>query len=124
LHDGTVLMGVSTGLPDVRTAMWRSTDSGKTWDKSTMCENEGWRDAGGFFTNSETFLLKSGKLLHINRVDGRNYPLKGGPPPAELGDHTNRSILWESTDEGKTWRRVRNMGGYGMMYPQLKFHQP
>ena len=119
LHDGTVLMGVSTGLPDVRTAMWRSTDSGKTWDKSTVCENEGWRDAGGFFTNSETFLLKSGKLLHINRVDGRNYPLKGGPPPAELGDHTNRSILWESTDEGKTWRRVRDMGGYGMMYPQL-----
>ena len=41
LPDGTVLMGVSAGLPNVRTAMWRSTDSGKTWDKSTVCENEG-----------------------------------------------------------------------------------
>ena len=119
LADGTVLMGVSTGTPNVRTAMWRSTDSGKTWDKSTVCENEGWRDTDGFFSNSETFCLKSGKLLHVNRVEGRHHPIGGKAPPAELGDQTDRSILWESTDEGKTWKRVRDMGGYGLMYPQM-----
>ena len=118
LSDDTVLMGVSTGRPNVRTAMWRSTNSGKTWDQSMLCKNEAWSDTDGFFSNSETFVLASGDLLHINRVEGRNHPLKGRTFPGG-NDNTDRSILWKSTDEGKTWRRVRNMGGYGLMYPQL-----
>lgn len=36
-----------------------------------------------------------------------------------MGDQADCGILWESTDEGSTWRGVRDMGGYGLMYPQL-----
>jgi hypothetical protein len=27
--------------------------------------------------------------------------------------------MWESTDEGRTWRNPRDFGDYGEMYPQL-----
>ena len=121
LPDGTVLLGVSSG-PDggLKTYMWRSKDSGKTWDKSTVCDFQGWRDIDGFFSNSETFRLLSGKLLHINRVDGSNHPIKGHPFPGRKGDdNTDRSILWESADNGVTWRNPRDFGTYGEMYPQM-----
>ena len=119
LPDGTVLLGVSSGPQyDNRAAMWRSKDSGKTWDKSVECDTQGWRDTDGFFSNSDTFRLASGKLLHVNRVEGRNHPLEGRPFPGG-NDSTDRSILWESADEGRTWRRLRDMGEYGEMYPQF-----
>jgi len=119
LPDGTVLMGVSTGIDGGPQAfMWRSKDSGKSWDKSIECDAQGWRDTDGFFSNSDTFRLPSGNLLHVNRVDGRHHPLKGRPFPGG-NDNTDRSILWESADEGKTWRKLRDMGEYGEMYPQF-----
>ena len=120
LLDGTVLLGVSSGRPDPRTYIWRSTDYGRTWDTSTGCDVMGWSDMDGYFSNSETFLLPSGKLLHINRVDGSNHPIEGRPFLGTKGDdNTDRSILWESTDEGVTWRNPQNFGDYGEMYPQL-----
>jgi len=122
LPDGTVLLGVSTGMnAGLKTYMWRSTDFGKTWEKSTECDNMGWRDVDGFFSNSETFRLPSGKLLHINRVESHRHPIEGQEEskPAPGWDQTDRSMLWESTDNGVTWRKVRDMGDYGEMYPQL-----
>ena len=116
LPDGTVLLGVASGMEDGnRTYMWRSTDFGKTWDKSTVCKNEGWRDLDGFFSNSDTFRLRSGKLLHVNRVESHRHPIEGQKPPVGW-DAYDRTILWESTDKGTTWRRVRDMGYYGEHY--------
>jgi len=122
LPDGTALLGVSTGMDDgMKTYMWRSQDHGRTWDKSTECDIMGWRDVDGFFSNSETFRLPSGKLLHINRVESHRHPIEAqaGSKPAPGWDQTDRSILWESTDNGATWRKVQDMGDYGEMYPQL-----
>ena len=109
LLDGTVLLGVSSGRPDPRAYIWRSTDYGRTWDTSTGCDVMGWSDMDGYFSNSETFLLPSGKLLHINRVDGSNHPIEGRPFLGTKGDdNTDRSILWESTDNGVSrFRRLR-----------------
>ena len=72
----------------------------------------------GSSSQSETFLLRSGKLLHINRVDGSNHPIKGYPFPGRPHeDSTDRSMLWESADYGVTWRNPRDFGDYGEMYP-------
>ena len=112
LPDGTVLLGVSSGQADgMKTAMWRSRDFGRTWDKSTDCELEGWNDMDGFYSNSDTFLAPDGKLWHVNRVDGNNHPIEGTPPPSNL-DSFDYTILWESEDEGRTWSNRGLMGYY------------
>ena len=68
LPDGTLLLGVALGSSDVG-YMWRSTDGGRTWDRSRRIHIQGWYDnADGFFSNSRTYATGSGKLLHFLRV--------------------------------------------------------
>ena len=49
--------------------IWRSRDSGKTWDKSLHPDTAGWIDVDGFFSQTVTFRTASGRLLHPVRVD-------------------------------------------------------
>ena len=53
--------------------IWRSRDSGKTWDKSLCPDTAGWIDVDGFFSKTLTFRTSRGLLLHPVRVD------RGGP---------------------------------------------
>ena len=111
--------------PDVL-RIWRSSDSGKTWDKSLHPDTAGWIDVDGFFSQTVTFRTPAGRLLHPVRVDrtGPHWHIPGTPEKLgqEQGDQGDRMMLWESDDDGRTWRKHRqhgNFGHYGEMYPRF-----
>lgn len=106
--------------------IWRSSDSGKTWDKSLHPDTAGWIDVDGFFSQTVTFRTPSGRLLHPVRVDrtGPHWQLSETPDQLnrEQGDQGDRMMLWESEDDGRTWRRQGGdgrFGYYGEMYPRF-----
>jgi hypothetical protein len=106
--------------------IWRSRDSGKTWDKSLHPDTAGWIDVDGFFSQTVTFSAAAGRLLHPVRVDrtGPHWHIPGTPKllAKESGDQGDRMMLWESADGGKTWskhRRHGTFGTYGEMYPRF-----
>ncbi len=106
-------------------ALWRSRDSGKIWDKTLKPDTTGWVDVDGFFSQSTTYRAKSGKLLHVVRVDAtgphwRVPDLKSAGK--EAGDQADRMMLWTSTDNGASWRRHGQYGTFGAggeMYPRF-----
>ena len=106
--------------------IWRSSDSGKTWDRSLHPDTQGWSDVDGFFSQTVTFRTESGKILHPVRVDrtGPYWHIPGTPESLkkESGDQGDRMMLWESNDNGRSFRRhnkVGNFGTYGEMYPRF-----
>ena len=103
---------------------WRSGDSGRTWDKSLHPDTAGWVDVDGFFSQTLTFRSASGMLLHPVRVDrtGPHWHISGTPEKLmrESGDQGDRMMMWESVDDGRTWRKQHThgtFGTYGEMYP-------
>ena len=90
--------------------IWRSRDSGKTWDKSLHPDTAGWIDVDGFFSQTVTFRAESGRMLHPVRVDrtGPHWHIPGTPKKLakERGDQGDRMMLWESADNGRTWRNI------------------
>ena len=106
--------------------IWQSSDSGKTWDKSLHPDTDGWVDVDGFASQTVTFRTRSGRLLHPVRVDrgGPHWHIAGTPEKlkTERGDNGDRSMLWESQDDGRTFRKVNGdgtFGTYGEMYPRF-----
>ena len=106
--------------------IWRSTDSGKTWDRSLHPDTDKWVDVDGFFSQTVTFRTLSGRLLHPVRVDrtGPHWHIAGTPErlKTERGDNGDRMMLWESLDNGRTFRRTTRggiFGTYGEMYPRF-----
>ena len=106
--------------------IWRSSDSGKTWDRSLHPNTAGWSDVDGFFSQTVTFRASSGQLFHPVRVDrtGPHWHIPGTPKrlDKESGDQGDRMMLWTSTDNGKVWKRHQkhgNFGHYGEMYPRF-----
>ena len=110
--------------------LWRSSDSGKTWDKSLNPDTRGWIDVDGFFSQSTTYVNRSEKLFHPVRVDrtGPHWHIPGTPDQlkTERGDNGDRMMLWTSLDQGASWDRHRETGSfgyYGEMYPRfLRLH--
>ena len=107
----------------------QSRDSGATWDKTPKADTAGSSDVDGFFSQSTTYRTASGKLLHPVRVDrtGPHWLLPGAAElKTEAGDQGDRTMLWESDDDGLTWRKHHGdgtFGTYGEMYPRfLKLH--
>ncbi len=106
-------------------AIWRSEDRGKTWDKSLRPNTDGWIDIDGFFSQSTTYRAKSGKLLHVVRVDatGPHWAVPDLKSSGkENGDQADRMMLWTSMDQGSTWRRHGKYGTFGAggeMYPRF-----
>ncbi|MBS0262713.1 MAG: exo-alpha-sialidase [Planctomycetes bacterium] len=104
---------------------WRSRDSGATWDKTLNPDTGGWSDVDGFFSQSVTFRLVSGAWLHTTRVDatGPHWKLPdSGKVQNTSGDQDDRTMLWRSTDFGRTWKRHGDggrFGTYGEMYPRF-----
>jgi hypothetical protein len=106
-------------------ALWRSRDSGKTWDTTLRPDTTGWIDVDGFFSQSTTFRQKSGKLLHVVRVDatGPHWSVPDLKSAGkENGDQADRMMLWASIDNAATWRRHGKYGTFGAggeMYPRF-----
>ena len=123
-----VLFGVSRGLTKDQVYLWRSWDSGKTWDRSLTPDTQGWDDYDGFFGQSSTYRSPAGKMLHVVRVDtrGKYWKIPDLALQQQTGDEGDRMMIWKSTDNGSTWRRHGNSGTfgvYGEMYPRfLKLH--
>jgi hypothetical protein len=119
LANGTLLLGVDYDGGGGPYFMWRSTDRGKTWDKSQPCMPRDFASVYGFF-GGETWLwqARSGKVWALVRVDSNELPIKDRPIKA-TDDQADHFILFSSTDEGRTFDRIRDIGDYGEMYMSL-----
>ncbi len=119
LADGSLLLGVDYGGGGGPYFMWRSTDGGKTWDKSQKCEPKDFKSKYGFF-GGETWLwqARSGKIWSLVRVDSNELPIKDRPIKAG-NDQADHFILFSSVDRGKSFDRIRDFGDYGEMYMSL-----
>jgi hypothetical protein len=117
--DGTLLLGVDYDGGDGPYLMWRSTDRGKTWDKTSKCEPKDFKSVYGFF-GGETWLwqARSGKIWALVRVDSNELPIKGRPIKSK-NDQSDHFILFSSKDQGKTFDRIRDFGDYGEMYMSI-----
>ncbi len=119
LTDGTLLLGVDYDGGDGPFLIWRSTDNGKTWDKTQKCQPKDFHSKYGFF-GGETWLwqAKSGKVWALVRVDSNELPIKDRPIKAG-NDQADHFILFSSADGAKTFDRIRDFGDYGEMYMSL-----
>ena len=119
LADGSLLLGVDYDGGGGPYFIWRSTDSGKTWDKTPTCEPRDFKSQYGFF-GGETWLwqARSGKVWALVRVDSNEMPIKDRPIKAG-NDQADHFILFSSADRGKTFDRIRDFGDYGEMYLSL-----
>jgi hypothetical protein len=116
LNDGTLLLGVDYDGGDGPYLMWRSTDNGKTWDKTGKCRPKDFKSKYGFF-GGETWLwqARSGKVWALVRVDSNELPIKGRPIKGK-DDQSDHFILFSSGDGGRSFDRIGDIGDYGEMY--------
>ena len=119
LADGTLLLGVDYDGGGGPYFVWRSTDRGQTWDQSRKCEPIDFQSIYGFF-GGETWLWSaaSGKVWALVRVDSKEFPIAGRPIAAK-DDQSDHFILYASSDQGQTFRRVQDFGDYGEMYMSI-----
>ena len=119
LADGTLLMGADCmrGKPCY---MWRSTDRGRTWDRTRTCDPIGFQSRFAFF-GGEAWLwqARSGKIIGFIRVESSEYPIKRFGEIVSHSDADDHEMIWESVDNGKTFRCARDFGEYGQMYPSV-----
>jgi hypothetical protein len=119
LDDGTLLLGVDYDGGGGPYFMWRSSDGGKTWDKTGKCEPVGFRSVYGFF-GGETWLwlARSGGLWALVRVDSNEFPLANRSISA-ANDQSDHFLLYVSEDQGRTFRYDSPLGDYGEMYMSI-----
>jgi len=108
LDDGTLLLGVSLGDSDVA-YLWRSTDGGQNWDRSTRVEIGAYRgkpydNFDGFFCEDFTCRTAAGRLLHWIRCGPPSpmFPMEDGRPVPTGNDNIDRSLICHSDDGGLT----------------------
>jgi hypothetical protein len=119
LSDGTLLLGVDYDGGGGLYYMWRSCDKGKTWEQGRKCEPVGFQSQYGFF-GGETWLwqARSGKIWALVRVDSNEFPIMGRPIKSK-NDQSDHFILYASTNLGKTFQRIADLGDYGEMYMSI-----
>jgi hypothetical protein len=126
LDDGTLLFAVGTREGNER--IFLSKDKGKTWKNSYHARFPDFQinDPKLYWCNlfQEAFLYKGdfGKIYAVMRVDERYFdPLPGTelPDKEEKGDQSERMVVYETSDKGKTWHDRRDFGTYGEMYPSI-----
>ena len=69
-EDGTLLLGVDYDGGDGPYLMWRSTDNGKTWDKTGKCQPKDFKSQYGFF-GGETWLWQAQLRQDLGARAGR-----------------------------------------------------
>lgn len=122
LRDDTCVFGVASGHGAAR--FWRSTDEGRTWDKSIACTYHGGPDVGAYGgpMHNEGFLFqaRSSDILSIKRVDQEFYPpIEGTDTPHGATDQYHRMVLYRSADGGANWSFEEFGSWYGEMYPSV-----
>lgn len=119
LSDGTLLVGVDYDGGGGPYFVWRSTDGGKSWDKTLKCDPVGFKSVYGFF-GGETWLWasRSGRLWALVRVDSNEFPLADRPIQS-TNDQSDHFLLYASDDEGRTFRYVSPLCDYGKMYMSI-----
>lgn len=119
LSDGTLMIGVDYDGGNGPYLIWLSSDRGATWEKKGNCEPKDFQSIYGFF-GGETSLwqAKSGKVWGLVRVDSNELPIKDRPIKAG-NDQADHFMLFASSDQGKTFERVQDIGDYGEMYMSL-----
>lgn len=129
MPDGTLLLGVGVNELDMgRLAwLWRSTDGGRTWDKSrgqvTLGTYQGrpYHNWDGFFSEDFSYLTVAGKLLHFLRCGPPSpmYPMNDGRAVPSGDDGIDRMLRCESSDGGASWSDLADHGDYGVHYPRV-----
>jgi hypothetical protein len=117
LPDGALLLGVDAARGPA--FVWRSTDRGKTWLRTQSCNTGGFKSAYSYFGESFLWRTRSGKIINIVRVDSDEHPISGLPVPGGKGDQRDHLVLYESTDQCRSMRKVADFGSYGEMYPSV-----
>jgi hypothetical protein len=119
LNDGTLLVGVDYDGGGGPYFVWRSSDGGQTWDKTTKCDPVGFKSVYGFF-GGETWLWQaaSGRVWALVRVDSNEFPLQNRPIRA-ANDQSDHFLLYASDDLGRTFRQIAPLGDYGEMYMSI-----
>jgi hypothetical protein len=120
LADGTLVFGVSDNKNV--SYLWRSRDRGRTWDKSPRAEALEFESKYHFFGEAQIFQHKTGKLISLVRVDSTEFPIPGqqlGAWMEGFNDNQDHLLLYESTDRGKTFRRLKHFTEYGEIYPSI-----
>ncbi len=122
LRDGTCVFGVASAHGAAQ--LWRSTDEGRTWDKSIACAYHGGPDIGAYGgpMHNEAFLFEAsnGDILSIKRVDQEFYPpIEGTDTPHGTTDQSHRMVLYRSSDGGANWSFEEFGSWYGEMYPSV-----
>jgi len=126
LADGTLVLGVSVTDSDLA-YMWKSDDGGVSWDRSEppvqigSYRGQPYDNFDGFFSEDFTFCTESGKLLHFIRCGPPSpmYPMEDGRVTPSGNDGIDRMLCTESTDNGRTWSELCDLGDYGMHYPRV-----
>ena len=127
LRDGTYLMGVGSGHG--RDFLFRSADKGTSWQVEKMTA-EGFDAAAYQYSILQEgifFATDSGRLLLFSRCEARRMrfdrPVPGLPDAdlseASNSDHYDVEILFESSDDGKTWHPINGVPILGCMYPSV-----
>lgn len=120
LEDGALVFGASDNRRN--DYLWRSRDGGRSWDKSQRVKALDFESKYHFFGEAVLFRHKSGKLLNLVRVDSKEFPIPGQPLGEWLkgwNDNQDHLLLYESSDQGKSFRRAGHFSRYGEIYPAV-----
>jgi hypothetical protein len=120
LPGGTLVLGASDNKRN--DYLWRSSDGGRTWDKSRRTKALDFESQYHFFGEAVLFRHKSGKLLNLVRVDSKEFPVPNKPLGQWMkgwNDNQDHLLLYESEDQGMTFRRVAHFTEYGEIYPAV-----
>jgi hypothetical protein len=120
LADGTLAFGVSDNKNV--SYLWRSRDRGRTWEKSARALALDFESKYHFFGEAQLFQHKTGRLISLVRVDSHEFPIPGqklGAWMEGFNDNQDHLLLYESTDQGKTFRRLKHFTEYGEIYPSI-----
>lgn len=121
LADGSLMTGISQHTVNSKTFVWRSFDGGRTWSKkypavfSDVPKNYGYTILG----EAHLWQARSGKIYAIMRVGMSNsWPLPGTTDPG-VNDHSERMVVYATTDLGQSWKKVHDLGWYGEYFPSI-----
>ena len=108
-----------------------SKDRGKTWqfDEVTVCVKQTENPVSPVMEESVYYYTPSGRLIAVARVNWAVvHPDACAQIPHALRqerasdiDQHDGMILMESEDDGLTWKPIRGLGYFGMMYPSIVY---
>ena len=121
LADGSLMAGISQHKLNSKSIIRRSFDGGRTWSQEYPAQFEDVPKDYSWTIMGEAYLwqARSGKIYAILRVGMTNsWPLPGTTDPG-TNDHSERMVVYATTDLGHTWQKVRDLGWYGEYYPSI-----